>query len=64
MVRYHWLLSTLTVLVLCSGFTSGQPGTKVPKKYVVDLDLPPEQRWEKVVLDNLQIIQDVHKVIS
>lgn len=38
--------------------------TAPPKKYTVNLDLPPEKRWQDVVLDNKIIVKDVHEVLK
>ena len=34
-------------------------GTRPPKTYVVNLDLPEEQRWVQVVNDHREILQDI-----
>ena len=40
-----------------------QSGTRPPKKYVVNLDLPEEERWTQVVLNHVEIVKDVQKVL-
>lgn len=51
------LYSVLLCLVVGWGDTIG---TRPPKTYVVNLDLPEEQRWVRVVQDHKEIVQDIH----
>ena len=51
------LFSVLHCLVVGRG---AAVGTRPPKTYVVNLDLPEEQRWVHVIQDHLDLIQDVH----
>ncbi|KAL4233594.1 hypothetical protein ACF0H5_008275 [Mactra antiquata] len=60
-VKEIWVI--LSLVVLGSVLISAQPGTRLPKSYIVDLDLPPEQRWQKVVLDYKDMVSDVHKIL-
>ena len=34
-----------------------------PKKYVIDLDLPEEQRWNEVVTDHSEIVSSFNDII-
>ena len=34
-----------------------------PKKYVIDLDLPEEQRWNEVVTDHSEIVGSFNDII-
>lgn len=66
MSRNCWnLLCVIGVLYLNFSSIYGTPaGTKIPKKYVVNLDLAPEDRWRQVAADNPQLIKDAHSVLS
>ena len=50
------LFSAVLCLVVGQGATVG---TRPPKTYVVNLDLPEEQRWVQVIQDHMDLIQDV-----
>ena len=56
----------LTVCLLLSSAVVGNApsGTATPKKYTVNLDLPSEKRWQEVVLDNKNLVKDVHEVLK
>ncbi|XP_052811050.1 N-acylethanolamine-hydrolyzing acid amidase-like [Mya arenaria] len=49
-------------VVLAVWMAAGEAVTP-PRKYVVNLDLPPTKRWQEVALDHKQIVPDVHKVL-
>jgi len=55
------VLAAVAALVVCAGL--GEAVTP-PKKYVVNLDLPPIKRWTQVALDHKEVAADVHKVIK
>lgn len=56
------ILAGLAVSSVAAGAAPTQ--TAPPKKYVVNLDLPAEKRWQDVVLDNKEIVNDVHSVLK
>ena len=47
------------VLCLLLGW-GDSTGTRPPKKYVVNLDLPDQERWVQVAKDHKWIVKDVH----
>lgn len=55
-----FLFSALSFLVVGSNVPTG---IRPPKKYVVNLDLPEEQRWTQIVLDHQEVVKDVHIVL-
>ena len=50
------IFSVLFFTVLGQEIISARP----PKKYVVNLDLPEEERWVQVVQDHKEIVKDAH----
>lgn len=59
--KFSILWCVLGILLTVYGTPTG---TKNPKKYVVNLDLAPEERWAKVAADNPQLIKDAHSIFS
>ena len=55
----QWVAALCVLLALCIS-CEGQLGTRPPKKYVVNLDLPEEERWTAVVNDHKDLIKIVH----
>ncbi|XP_045196945.2 N-acylethanolamine-hydrolyzing acid amidase-like [Mercenaria mercenaria] len=55
----------MLLLMISLSTTSGSPaGTKKPKKYVVNLDIAPEKRWNQVAMDHAEVIKDVHTIVT
>ena len=57
--KMQWVVALCVLLALCIS-CEGQLGTRPPKKYVVNLDLPEEERWTAVVNDHKDLIKIVH----
>ncbi|XP_045196944.2 N-acylethanolamine-hydrolyzing acid amidase-like [Mercenaria mercenaria] len=66
MARECWIYYCVVGLLFASFTTTkGSPaGTKIPKKYAVNLDVAPEKRWQQVAIEHKELIKDVHSVIT
>lgn len=65
MSRLYWIFCLTVGLALgCFRQIQGQPGTRIPKRYTVNLDLAPEKRWQQVALDHTEIVKDVHDILA
>lgn len=58
--KFKMLKLATTVIFVSIVYSVAGDGTRPPKQYVVNLDLPEEQRWTQVVMDHTEIIKDIH----
>ena len=59
----HVLFLTLFYFGVKTDHTDYFNRLQPPKKYVIDLDLPEEQRWNEVVTDHSEIVSSFNDII-
>ncbi|XP_060564846.1 N-acylethanolamine-hydrolyzing acid amidase-like [Ruditapes philippinarum] len=50
--------------ILFASFSPVKGLIKPPKKYVVNLDVEPEKRWQEVALDHTFLIKDIQSIVT
>lgn len=59
-----WKLLVLAGWALSSAAGVAAQATAPPKKYIVNLDLAPEKRWQEVALDHTVLVKDAHEMFK